>query len=470
MDRRSFLKSSGFIASSFIISQSCSIASANGLDYILEESDSFVNEKLRTPVTRKADIIVCGGGPSGFGAAVEAARQGAKVILIEHEGYLGGTWTAGHLGVMLDHKNKSGILLELKEELEKRNWRANNVPTDHLFMFDSEKMKLLLEEICEREGIELLLYTTVCASITKKGRITHVITESKSGREAIAGGVFIDATGDGDLAALSGCTFDWGDENGNAQPMSMLALVTGLDFDEVQDCLQWAGYSNRKAKKNLAAEIRKGGYEPTYKMPCLFFLRENVFALMAVHQYGFKSWNRDDITKASILGRRDAHALVDALRSVGGRWQNMQIVSTANHIGCREGRRIHGLYTVTEDDLIIGKRHDDAACEVTFGVDVHPVEEVHDGTGTSYQRGIKSKPYDIPVRAMIPKDRKGLLVTGRCISGDFIAHSSYRVNANSVTLGQSAGYVAARAIKEGKEFTDIPFNYRTLLANTQPLL
>lgn len=463
MDRRTFLKSSGLAAGSLVVSGSCILGSADGKDYILEQSGETIKEKLRTPVTRSADVVVCGGGPAGFGAAVEAARQGAKVVLIEHEGFLGGTWTAGHLGVMLDHRNKKGILLELKEELEKRNWRANDVPTGHLFMFDSEKMKLLLEEMCEKEGVELLLYTSVCASVIKKKRITHVITESKSGREAIAGKVFIDATGDGDLAALSGCGFDWGDENGNAQPMTMLALVTGLDFDAVQDCVQWSGYSTRAAKRNLAAEIRKGGYEPTYKMPCLFYLRENVYALMAVHQYGFRSWNRDDITKASILGRRDVHALADALRQVGGRWQNMQIVSTATHIGCREGRRIHGLYTVTEQDLITGQRHDDAACEVTFGVDVHPVKEAHDKTGSSYGRGIKSKPYDIPVRAMIPKDVEGLLVSGRCISGDFVAHSSYRVNSNSVTLGQSAGYVAAKAAQEGKDFTEIPYNYRDII-------
>ena len=462
MDRRSFIKKTGLAASALTLPGALSVSSAERILWTAEDTEKTIREKLRTPVTRSADVVVCGGGPSGFGAAVEAARQGARVILIEHEGYLGGSWTAGHLGVMLDHQNKSGILLELKTELEKRAWRANDIPTGHLFMFDSEKMKLLLEELCEKEGVQLLLYTSVCASVLKGSRITHVVTESKSGREAIAGKVFIDATGDGDLAALSGCGFDWGDENGNTQPMSLLALVTGIRFDEVKDCVQWSGVSNRAAKRTFAGDIRKGGYEPTYKMPCLFYLRENVFALMAVHQYGFKSIDRDDITKASITGRRDVHALVDALRKAGGRWKDIQIVSTAPHIGCREGRRIHGLYTVSEQDLVEGRRHADAACEVTFGVDVHPVSESKDSTGASYQWGRKSKPYDIPVRAMIPRDVEGLLVTGRCISGDFIAHSSYRVNANAVMLGQSAGYVAARAAQTGKAFKDIPYNYREI--------
>ncbi len=458
MDRRSFLKSGGIAATTLLIPTSGFLSSCE--NFLLEDDDSIVESKRRIPVVRKADVVVCGGGPAGIGAAIEAARQGAKVVLIESQGCLGGMWTSGHLGVMLDHRNKLGILKELKDELEKRNWRENDIPTAHLYMFDSEKMKLLLDELCEKEGIDIMLYTSCTASVLKKNRLTHVVVESKSGREAIAGKVFIDATGDGDLAAMSGCGFDWGNENGETQPMTLLGLVTGINFNEVKDCVQWDGVNNRLAKRNLIAEIRKGGYEATYKMPCLFYLRENVFALMSVHQYGFKSIDRDDLTKATILGRREVHYVADALKSLGGRWNELQVVSTAPYIGCREGRRIHGVYTVTEEDLIVGQRHEDAACEVTFGVDVHPVKESHDATGKSYQRGIKSKPYDIPIRAMIPKDVEGLLLAGRCISGDFIAHSSYRVNSNCVTMGQSAGYVAAISIKEGKNFTEIPYHYQ----------
>lgn len=464
VDRRTFLKRGGASASLFLISAS-GLFAADGSrpDYLLEDGDTITEKKRRIPVTRSADVVVCGGGPSGFGAAVQAARTGAKVVLVEHAGCLGGTWTSGCLGVLLDHRNKKGILKELKDELERRNWRANDVPTAHLFMFDPEKMKLLLDEMCGKENIDILLYTSVVGSVLKNGRITHIVTESKSGREAISGKAFIDATGDGDLAAMSGCGYDWGNENGETQPMSMLGLVTGIDFDSVKDCVQWDGVKNRTAKRNLISEIRRGGYEATYKMPCLFYLRESVFALMAVHQYGYKSIDRDDLTRASIEGRREVHTVADALKSLGGRWGGIQVVSTAAHIGCREGRRIHGLYQVTEQDLIEGRRHSDAVCEVEFGVDVHPVSEANDFTGTSYQRGIKSKPYDIPLRSLIAKDVDGLMMVGRCICGDFIAHSSYRVNSNSVMLGQSAGYVAAKAVQTGRHFTDIAFHYIDLV-------
>lgn len=413
--------------------------------------------KAAAPIKYHADVVVCGGGPSGIGAAIEAARCGASVILVEHAGFLGGTWTAGLLGVMLDHRNKTGILKELKDTIVQRHWRTE-VETGHLFTFNVERMKLLLDELCEKEHVKVLLYTSIVDATTENGRITQIITESRSGREAISGRIFVDATGDGDVAAMSGCGFDWGDEQGNTQPMSMLGLITGAKFEEISECVLWDGPNRSATKPNLMNEIRKGGYEATYKRPCLFVIDKDLYALMACHQYGFRCTSREDLTKASIEGRKEVNRIVDALQSLGGRWQNLRLVATASQIGCREGRRVHGLYTVTQDDLLKGRRFEDAACEVKFGVDIHSVQLGHEGA-KSYNHGLKSQPYDIPLKALIPKDVKGLLLTGRCISGDFVAHSSYRVNSNSVLLGQTAGRMAARSLKENKELVDIHLHY-----------
>ncbi len=422
---------------------------------LVQISKDFVTEPERQiPIIYHSDVVVCGGGPSGIGAAIEAARNGAKVTLVEHAGFLGGTWTAGLLGVMLDHQNKTGLVATLKQKLIDGGWKNTDHDTAHLFTFDTEGMKLILDEMCAELNINVLLYTSVVGTIVQNKSVTHIIVESKSGREAIAGKIFVDATGDGDVAKLSGCGYDWGDAHGDTQPMSMLGIVTGLDFDSVKDCIQWGGFSTRQAKRNLIAEIRKGGFEATYRMPCLFELNKGVYALMAQHQYQMKSIDRDDLTAASIEGRREVYNIVKALRQVGGRWSNIQLVSTASQIGCREGRRIHGLYTVTQDDLAVGRKHEDAVCHVTFGVDIHSTKNEHEHTGEKYNRGIKSKPYDIPLRALIPKDVNGLILTGRCISGDFVAHSSYRVNGNSVILGQNAGYVASQCALKGIKPTE----------------
>ncbi|MDE7407458.1 MAG: FAD-dependent oxidoreductase, partial [Muribaculaceae bacterium] len=415
MDRRNFIKRAG-MASLLLgaggVAQAVEIAetasqSANG---------QLTEKKRRIPITRKADVVVCGGGPAGIGAAIEAARSGAKTVLIEHAGFLGGTWTAGLLGVMLDHEDRNGLMGELKQTLTDRRWRNTAVWTDELFTFDVERMKLLLDEMCAEAGVDLLLYTTVTDAVVNKGRITHVVTESKSGREAIEGKIFVDATGDGDLAAMSGCGYDVGNEEGHMQPMSMLGLVTGVNFEDIKDCVLWDGKKTRRtSKRALIAEIRRGGHEGSYKMPCLFLLHDNLYALMANHQYGMKGFDRDHLTKASIEGRREVHRIVDSLQGLGGRWEGLKLVATASQIGCREGRRIHGLYTVTADDLVSGRKHEDAACQVRFGVDVHSVHVDNEGKGKSYTQGIKSKPYDIPMRALIAKDVKGLMMTGRCI-------------------------------------------------------
>jgi hypothetical protein len=142
-------------------------------------------------------------------------------------------------------------------------------------------------------------------------------------------------------------------------------------------------------------------------------------------------------------GRREVNEIVRGLRSLGEPWSDLRLVATAEQIGVREGRRIHGLYTVTAEDLIQGKRHEDAVCRVTFGVDVHSTSLNHDTQGKGYSRGVKSKAYDIPMRALIAKDVEGLMMAGRCISGDFISHSSYRVTGNSVPMGEAAGIAAA---------------------------
>lgn len=459
MERRDFLKTAGLatmlLSSGEVLLAADKVSSSTG--------ESISESKRRIPVTRKADVVVCGGGPSGIGAAIEAARSGAKVILIEHAGFLGGTWTAGLMGVMLDHENKQGLLREIMNTLIERKWCNTEIWTDELFTFDIERMKLLLDELCQENKIDVLLYTSVVDSVVKNGRITHIVTESKSGREAIEGKIFIDATGDGDVAAMSGCGFDWGDDQGNTQPMSMLGILTGIKFEDVKDFVLWGPHKSRgTTKRSLLAEIQRSGFEPSYRKPCFFTLGNGVYMLMATHQYGLKSINRDDLTRASIDGRREVHQIVDSLRSLGGPWAGVQLVATASQIGCREGRRIHGLYTVTQDDLIEGRHHEDAACEVCFCVDVHSTKREHEDPNKSYNRGIRTVPYDIPVRAMIAKDVKGLMMVGRCISGDFIAHASYRVNPNSVTLGQSAGRVAATALREGIAPENVKFHYREL--------
>lgn len=398
------------------------------------------------PVRPGADVVVCGAGPAGVVAAISAARTGAKTLLLELHGCLGGIWTTGLLSWILDHSNKTGLMPEIFERLKKLEGRALTNQNG----YDPEAMKLVLEELCAEAGVEIQILTRVCAAQRDGNRLTHVVTESKSGREAVPGKLFIDCTGDGDLGVAAGCGFDFGHpETGRTQPMTLMALVTGIVPAEVEefyrndDSKDWAS-----PKDKLRAAMEKGGHSPSYAKPTLFRLRDDLFALMANHEYGAHGTDARDLTAATLRSRKELYALINGLRATGAPWRNLHIVATAAQIGVREGRRIHGRYTVTADDLREGRKHEDAVCRVTFPIDVHSTDPAKE-KGIA-KAGFRAKPYDIPLRALIAKDVDGLMMAGRCISGDFIAHSSYRVTGNAVAMGEAAGKHAAQAVKTGR--------------------
>ncbi len=396
------------------------------------------------PVVEHADVIVCGGGPAGIAAALAAARSGASTRLIEVNGCLGGVWTAGLLSWILDHQHKTGLMKALLATL-KQGGAATAYKRG--ISYDVEQMKLLLEQRCVEAGVRVRHHTRLVGTAREGRTIRHAITESKSGREAWSAKVFLDATGDGDLAARAGCGFDLGEPGtGRVQPMSLIALLTGLDPEKIAPFVRGLAEPKwRNPKGRLLAEMEKAGVSPSYAAPTMFYIRDDLFCMMANHEYGVSATDAGEITAATIRARAEVHRLVDGLRSLGGVWKSARIVATPEHIGVREGRRIHGLYRVTTGDLIRGARHDDAVCRVRFPVDVHSTDP--DKTKAIAKSKVRAKPYDIPYRALIARDADNLLMAGRCISGDFIAHSSYRVTGNAVPMGEAAGTAAALAAK-----------------------
>ena len=407
------------------------------------------------PVAEQCDVLVCGGGPAGVAAAVAAARAGARTRLLEVQGCLGGIWTAGLLSYVLDPGGKGGFLPEIVARLAaagapplverdaQRPW------VDGAFCCDPEVMKLVLEQVCHEAGVALQLHTRVVATIKEQpGHLTYVLTESKSGRQAWGASLFVDCTGDGDLAALAGCGFDYGRPgSGETQPMTLMAMVAGIREAELARAIHGRVGTFDDSKDWLLAEMRRAGVTPSYGRPTLFDIGHELYALMANHEYGYSGLDAGQVTQATLHARGEVQRIINALRALGGAWAGIRIVATAAHIGVREGRRIHGAYTVTAEDLLSGRRHPDAVCTVNFPVDVHATAQAH---GAGYgNEGIRSRPYDIPLRALMARDIDNLLMAGRCISGDFLAHASYRVTGNAVPLGEAAGRLAAQAVAAG---------------------
>lgn len=415
---------------------------------------------------KKYDVVVCGAGPAGFSAAVCAARGGAKTLLTERSGCLGGIWTSGLLCWILDIKNKSdgGILKEMFDYLSGIG-AGRFIADGKKFSCDVEEMKHYLEEKCISENVDFRLNTMLCGAKTEKRKIEYAVCASKSGMEYFSADVYIDATGDGDLGKAAGCGFSVGNEEGKTQPMSLIALLGGIDIQEAKYVNNSNTIPGNNPKKNLLEELKKAGIVPSYKEPTLMQLSDDgIFALMSNHEYGVDFSNEGEITNATVRARDEIYKTVKALKKLGGMWKSIHLIATAQNIGVREGRRIDGIYSITEEDVFGGSKFYDSVCDVGNLVDVHS-PTAKDGGGVVMRERV-SKPFQIPLRSLIAKDNDSLVMAGRCISGDFYSHSAYRLTGNAVSTGSAAGILAACAVKDKKSPKDISFERFSEMKNT----
>ena len=428
-----------------------------------EDAPGFDEPARRLDLHDDADVIVCGAGPAGIAAAIAAARAGAKTRLFEVHGCLGGVWTAGLLTYIFDF-DKPGLTRELTKRLDDRDARRSKNPSR--FVYEPEEMKVLLEEMCLDAGVKFQLHTRVSAAFREGSRLRTVVTESKAGRQAWRAPVFIDATGDGDLGAQAGCEWDVGQaKECPCQPMTMNALAVVRDAHALKEFMSFNGTDEFHGPSGhltcveaFKAELKRAGIETSYGHPTIFPVRDDLVMLMLNHEYGIKPWDAAAISEATVRSRAEVFRVMRALRKLGGPWEGLQIASTAEQIGVRDGRRIHGRYTLSREDLINGTRVEDGVARVTFGVDIHADSKETNRTKPINNGDFKMKPYDIPLRALIAKDVDGLMMAGRCISGDFISHASYRVTGNAVAMGEAAGVIAALAAQSRRLPHEVPWS------------
>jgi hypothetical protein len=400
-----------------------------------------VEAPRRTPVATDVDVLVVGGGPTGVGAALAAAREGARTLLVERHGMLGGVWTAGLLNPFFDFERKGWIVAELIERLKKADaWRAWKFSST----FDTEAMKLLLETMLAEAGAATWYYSFVADTIVEQGRARGVIVESKSGREAVLAKVIVDCSGDGDVAARAGVPFRLGRISDSAcQPMTLMFEIDGLGdwvqtsavdlYDQMSDAIRRQGL-------RVALPFERVNYAPwIINVP-----RPGAADVQATHVYQMNPLDTRDLTRATIQARRQAHELVKAMKGVPG-LEQVRLVQTAPAIGVREARHLVGRYTLELEDLRAGGRFDDAVTFGAFGVDIHDVKR-----GEKSAHGTKIRPYQIPYRCLLPESIRGLLFAGRCISGTHEAHASYRVTGTCMAMGQAAGLAAALAAADGR--------------------
>ena len=405
-------------------------------------------EPARTsPVAGEYDVIVCGGGPAGAAAAIAAGRNGAKTLVLESQGCLGGIMTTGMMPKIINGIGKSGFIRELLERLQSID---AEIVHD---VCDPESVKYLLERLCDENHVSIRYHTRICQVIldqnSDKSHIQAVITESKSGREAWIGKLFIDCTGDGDIGKFSGCSIEMGHpENGRLQPLSLCAMVGGVSYDRIAGFVH-QGDGEEDERLKLFDLFEKLGKPSSYSLPSLFLLEKNGrYIYMSNHQYGVSPYDARALTQATLDARKEIYEQIQALNHSSEKvWKSLRLYATGSHIGIREGGRIKGLYTVTVNDIREGKHHPDAICSISAGVDIHAMQPNEDSKAAFSDGGIKIAMYDIPLRALIAEECSNLLMAGRCISGDFYAHASYRVLGGAIPMGEGAGKFAAWLIR-----------------------
>ena len=392
------------------------------------------------------DVAVVGGGIAGVCAAVSAARAGASVILIERSGSLGGTLTEGFVPRIIDIGNKGGLVRELFEALNadgctcrrmgsKRDENGKNIPGD---LVDTEACKYVFDKLVAESGVKLLYYSQV-AAVEMKGRdIASLLVTTELGNLSVSADVYIDSTGHGSLADMADCRWECGHpQTGTPQPTSMGVCVVGMPKG------YW-GTDTGAEKDAYGAMLKSHGIETSAEQVCSVALPSgSTWDFAASFGYSVMPDDIEGLTRVTADGRCEGYEVIRAHKRIEG-YEDLAVVFTSSHVGVREGRRILGEYRITDTDITEGRRFDDSICLVTFTVDVHKLSA--DDT-TECRRGIKTKPYNIPYRSLVPLDCDNLLLAGRCISGDFFPHASYRVMGNMAATGEAAGFAAAKCAK-----------------------
>lgn len=385
------------------------------------------------------EVLVCGGGPGGICAAVSAARNGADTMLVERYGFLGGMATAGLVFPFMTRfaggeRIIDGVFQELIERLDAKGGYGG---PDRPYMFDLEAMKIVADEICIESGVRLLLHTSVCGAEVAGERISRVLIHNKSGEQAVKASVFVDATGDADVAYLAGVPCEKGRaSDGLTQPMTLNFRMAGVERSIMPTQADFN-------KLYLAA--RSEGRIDCPRNDVLHFatMRPDEVHFNTTRIIRADATSAEDLTRAEIDSRRQVMQFVAWLTSDVPGFASAYLQMTGAQIGIRESRRIVGEYVLTADDLLSARKFEDCIARGSYPVDIHDP----DGGGTVIKRLAEGESYDIPYRSLVPKGIDNLLVAGRPISATHEAHSAVRVMPIAAAIGEAAGAAAALCVR-----------------------
>ncbi len=396
-----------------------------------------VGADTRETKAKHWDVIVVGGGPGGIPSAVAAARNGARVLLVEQYGFLGGMATSALVHPFMKYFTNDrlltlGLFWEFLSLLEKQG----AIDPQRRVIFDDEQMKILLDRFVLDAGIDLLLHARAVGVLKDGDDIKAVRVFHKGGIEDLSADIFIDSTGDGDIAAWGGAEIEIGRREDNAcQPMTACFRMANVDTARIPDGRErWDIYQKGKADGEFTNPRENILFFPT--------LHEDVIHFNTTRVVGETSLDGWSMTRAEIEGRRQIDEMARFFQKRLPGFENAYISKSATQIGVRESRRVIGSYVLTADDVLSARHFEDGITCANYDIDIHNPA----GTGTEIKRLEENTWYDIPYRCLLPNGVGNLIVASRCISADHAAHSSLRVMPIVWGVGHAAGIAAAMCV------------------------
>jgi len=408
----------------------------------------YVEEPAKKlPVLASVDVLVCGGGPSGFIAAIAAARNGAKTMLIEKYGFLGGMATVSLVGPISKFKIKGefavrGIPWEFVERMKQKNGAVTDLYSGNV-PFDPEVYKLVAMQMVREAGVDLLLHAyavDVIPSRAETGRCNYVVIECKSGRQVIEAKYIVDCTGDADIVHFAKLPYERSSVN-ETQPMTLYFRMGGARTENMEDLMmerEDKGYTIR-ALHELMQEARSRGELPLFGGPWIQHGSTLHHGEVSVNvtRYPGNAVDVRNLTEAECTTRENMFDLIPFLKKAMPELSDAHLIFSGTQVGIRESRRIDGLFKMTKDEVLHKVDFPDTVAKGAHHIDIHSSKD------NKQELVILKEAYNIPYRSLVPKGSRNILVAGRCISASREAFASIRVQAQCMALGQAAGTAAA---------------------------
>lgn len=407
------------------------------------------------PIRHEVDVFIAGGGPSGVAAALAATRQGARVFVAEGQACFGGVGTAGLVPAFMCFSDGINFLADgIGREIYEHMKRVAHIPTDNprdTVSINAEALKRVYDDLMQASGADFTFQTQVIGIETEGGHVTAAICAAKSGMFAVKARVYIDGTGDGDLAAWAGAPFEKGDAKGNMMPGTLCSLWSGVDWDRV------SGPQGRCLEQAFEDSIFT---VHDRHLPGMWHVGPGLGGGNVGHTFGVDGTNERSLTRALLWGRKSMLEYKRYYTQYLAGFEDIHLVATGALLGLRETRRIRGDYILNLEDFKARAVFEDEIGRYNYPVDLHPTDPDIESFARfeeefkvlRYQDG---ESYGIPYRILTPQGLDNLLVAGRCVSSDRFLQGSIRVMPGCYITGQAAGVAAAMATMEEVSVHDV---------------